>query len=55
MLKRKFIIIGVLIATLLFVMTSCGDKDNPYSGIKFDDYIKLGKYKGLTTDRKSVV
>ena len=54
MLKRKFIIIGVLIATLLFVMTSCGDKDNPYSGIKFDDYIKLGKYKGLPSIKMPV-
>jgi len=37
-------------AVVLLAFTACGE---PYSGVKFDDYIKLGKYKGLSVNSYS--
>lgn len=37
-------------AVVILAFTACGE---PYSGVKFDDYIKLGKYKGLSVNSYS--
>lgn len=43
----------VMVLALAVVMTGCGEK-MPYEGLNFDDYIKLGEYKGLTVEKTSV-
>lgn len=40
---KKVLLLG-LCASVVFAFTACGE---PYSGVKFSDYIKVGKYKGL--------
>ena len=40
---KKTLLLGLCLG-LMMVFTACGD---PYDGINFDDYIKVGNYKGL--------
>lgn len=35
-----------MILTLLFI-TGCGENDNPYEGLDYSKYMKLGEYKGI--------
>ena len=46
MRKTKLITILSLSVVLIMALTACG-ASQPYSNIKLDDYIKVGKYKGL--------
>ena len=50
MKKGKLILLTSLCLAVVFTMVSCG---SPYSGVKFDDYIKLGKYKGIELKKQS--
>ena len=50
MKKGKLILLTSLCLVVVFTMVSCG---SPYSGVKFDDYIKLGKYKGIELKKQS--
>ena len=47
---KSLISIGLCLA-LMFTLTSCG---NPYSGVKFDDYIDVAEYKGVPVKPISV-
>ena len=52
-MKKKIIKIGTVVtalACLCIGMTACGSADNIYSGLDLDDYIKVGKYKGLEVE-----
>ena len=46
MRKTKLITILSLSVVLIMALTACG-ASKPYSNIKLEDYIKVGKYKGL--------
>ncbi len=46
MRKTKLITILSLSVVLIMALTACG-APKPYSNIKLDDYVKVGKYKGL--------
>lgn len=49
---KKSIFLGVGIAAVLgfaLTLSGCGG-DEPYSGLDYDKYIKLGQYKGLTVE-----
>lgn len=46
MRKTKLITILCLSVVLIMALTACG-ASQPYSNIKLDDYVKVGKYKGL--------
>ncbi|MBR3786114.1 MAG: trigger factor [Firmicutes bacterium] len=48
-MKKKLFTLGliaVFAAGAMFMMTGCGEKA-PYSGYNFDEYVKVGEYKGL--------
>lgn len=51
MKRIKSILALGLCCLLTLSLTSCG---NPYSGVNFDEYIEVGEYKGLATEKISV-
>lgn len=51
MKRIKSILALGLCCLLTLSLTSCG---NPYSGVNFDEYIEVGEYKGLSTEKISV-
>ena len=55
MIKKTFILgIGFALAFGLCIgMTGCGEKA-PYDGLKLDDYIKVGQYKGLEVEKPTI-
>lgn len=46
--KRKYTLVVMLMLMTTFILGSCG---NPYSDVKFDEYIKVGKYKGIELEK----
>lgn len=51
--------LGVLLLAIITVVsmtafTGCGSKDNPYSGMNLNDYIKVGQYKGIEVKKTDV-
>ena len=52
--KLTLIISIISIAALCVSLTACGNSDDIYSGLKMEDYIKVGKYKGLETEAVEV-
>ena len=55
-MKRKHVSLGLIVALcfmLTFAMTGCGEKE-PYEGLDFSQYVKIGEYKGLEYDKIKV-
>ena len=52
-MKKRVITLAMSLAlavVLCLGLGACGNSDGVYSGLKFDDYIKVGKYKGLEVE-----
>lgn len=49
MKKKLFTTIGLVLAAAMALtgLTGCGEDTNPYSDLNLDDYLKVGKYKGV--------
>ena len=49
MKKKLFTTIGFVLAAAMALMglTGCGEDPNPYSELNLDDYLEVGKYKGV--------
>ena len=49
MKKKLFTTIGLVLAAAMALtgLTGCGEDPNPYSELNLDDYLEVGKYKGV--------
>ena len=49
MKKKLFTTIGLVLAATMALtgLTGCGEDPNPYSELNLDDYLEVGKYKGV--------
>ena len=49
MKKKLFTTIGFVLAAAMALtgLTGCGEDPNPYSELNLDDYLEVGKYKGV--------
>lgn len=56
-MSKRSVILGLSMAVVLCLcmgLSGCGDEKNPYDGINYDDYIKVGQYKGLPVETVKV-
>ncbi len=51
--KSLYGLAAAAVLILALALTGCGEK-MPYDGLNFDDYIKVGEYKGLTAEKTTV-
>ncbi|MGN0702781.1 MAG: trigger factor [Lentihominibacter sp.] len=56
MKKKLLTTIGILLAAAMALagLAGCGEDPNPYSALNLDDYLKVGKYKGVEVEKIDV-